>query len=144
MHPADYERLKMVVSGRPFGAREGRLLASVTRPPTRIVPIEDGDVLPALGGLRVVHTRATPRAASASTRRGPHPVHWGCAADQARACLFASPIFSDDHAAARAIIRRLADLDVAMIVFSHYPPMADGAPTRPRRPSPARPGTEPA
>ena len=28
----------------------------MTRPPSRIRPIEDGDVLPVLGGLRVVHT----------------------------------------------------------------------------------------
>ena len=41
--------------------------------------------------------------------------------------VFASRIYSDDHAAARASIRRLAALDVATIVFSHYPALHAGA-----------------
>jgi glyoxylase-like metal-dependent hydrolase (beta-lactamase superfamily II) len=41
--------------------------------------------------------------------------------------VFASPIYSDDHGAARASVRRLADLDVATIVFSHYAPLTEGA-----------------
>jgi glyoxylase-like metal-dependent hydrolase (beta-lactamase superfamily II) len=128
MHPADFERLQLGVGDALRRPSRGRLLASITRPPARIRPIEDGDVLPILGGLRVVHTPGhtpgsvclyAPRDRVLFTgdvlqRRGGRVVH-------------ASRIYSDDHAAARASIRRLADLDVATIVFSHYPPLHEGA-----------------
>jgi glyoxylase-like metal-dependent hydrolase (beta-lactamase superfamily II) len=37
----------------------------------------------------------------------------------------ASGLYSDDPAAARASLQRLADLDVNTVVFSHFPPLVD-------------------
>ncbi len=128
MHPADFERLKMGLGEALRSPSRGRLLASVTRPPTRIVPIEHGDVLPVLGGLRVVHTPGhTPGSVCLYAPRD-RLLFTGDVLQRRRdRVVFASPIFSDDHAAARASIRRLVDLDVATIVFSHYPPLTEGA-----------------
>jgi glyoxylase-like metal-dependent hydrolase (beta-lactamase superfamily II) len=128
MHPADIALLQIGVRDALTRPSRGRLLASVVRPPTRIHPVEDGDVLPVLGGLRVVHTPGhTPGSiclyaardrllftGDVLQRRGGRVVH-------------ASRIYSDDHAAARLSIRRLAALDVAVIVFSHYAPLHEGA-----------------
>ena len=40
---------------------------------------------------------------------------------------FASGLYSDDPAAARASVQRLAQLRVKTIVFSHYPALDEGA-----------------
>ena len=50
---------------------------------------------------------------------------------------FASTVFSDDMALARASVARMAELDVETIAFSHYPPWRDGR-TRVLRGSAAR------
>ena len=128
MHPADFERLQLRLREAIREPSRGNLLASVTRPPSRIVPIEDGDVLPTLGGLRVVHTPGhTPGSVCLYAPRD-RLLFTGDVLQRRRGrVVFASPIFSDDHAAARSSIRKLADLDVATIVFSHYPPLTEGA-----------------
>src|SRR5688572_26134755 len=56
MHPADAVGLK---TGWRMALRyptRGRIFAALTPEPPEIVPIVDGDVLPVLGGLEVVHT----------------------------------------------------------------------------------------
>ena len=40
---------------------------------------------------------------------------------------YASGLFSDDHAAAKRAVQRLAGLDVDVIVFSHFPPLTEAA-----------------
>ena len=40
---------------------------------------------------------------------------------------FASSLYSDDPATARASVQRLTELRVKTIVFSHYPALAEGA-----------------
>jgi hypothetical protein len=40
---------------------------------------------------------------------------------------YASSVFSEDLALARASVARLAELDVQTLVFSHYPPLRHGA-----------------
>jgi glyoxylase-like metal-dependent hydrolase (beta-lactamase superfamily II) len=128
MHPADFARLQLGVREALRRPSRGRLLASVTRPPAQIRPLEDGDVLPLLGGLRVVHTPGhTPGSICLYAPRD-RLLFTGDVLQRRRGrVVAASRIYSDDHAAARASIRRLADLDVATIVFSHYPPLVDGA-----------------
>lgn len=128
MHPADFARLQLGIRDAVRRPSRGRLLASITRPPARIRPIEDGDVLPVLGGLRVVHTPGhTPGSVCLYAPRD-RILFTGDALQRRRGrVVFASPIFSDDHAAARASVRRLATLDVATIVFSHYAPLVEGA-----------------
>ncbi len=128
MHPADFAGLQVGVRDALRSPSRGRLFASVTRPPSVIRPVEDGDVLPLLGGLRVVHTPGhTPGSICLYAPRD-RLLFTGDVLQRRRGRIVAaSRIYSDDHAAARASIRRLAELDVATIVFSHYPPLAEGA-----------------
>ncbi|MCU0506421.1 MAG: MBL fold metallo-hydrolase [Chloroflexi bacterium] len=128
MHPADFERLKFGVRDALRRPSRGRLFASVVRPPTAIRPLEDGDVLPVLGGLRVVHTPGhTPGSICLYAPRD-RILFTGDALQVRRGRLvFASRLYSDDYAAAKASVRRMAELDVATIVFAHYPPWTDGA-----------------
>src|SRR5260221_657615 len=57
MHQADMERLRIrfreVISGRPA---PGAIIAYLTQAPTDVTAAEEGDELPLLGGLRVLHT----------------------------------------------------------------------------------------
>jgi glyoxylase-like metal-dependent hydrolase (beta-lactamase superfamily II) len=128
MHPADFARLQLGIRDALRIPSRGNLLASITRPPSRVRPIEDGDVLPVLGGLRVVHTPGhTPGSICLYASRD-RILFTGDVLQRRRGrVVFASPLYSDDHAAARASVRRLAALDVATIVFSHYAPLAEGA-----------------
>jgi hypothetical protein len=41
---------------------------------------------------------------------------------------YASRIYSDDWPAARRSVKRMAELDVQTIVFSHFPPRSDAQP----------------
>jgi glyoxylase-like metal-dependent hydrolase (beta-lactamase superfamily II) len=128
MHPADFEGLKVGVREALRRPSRGRLFASITRPPAAIRPIEDGDVLPGLGGLRVVHTPGhTPGSVCLYAPRDRLLFTGDVLQRQRGRVVAASRIYSDDHAAARASLRRLAALDVATIVFSHYPPLREGA-----------------
>jgi glyoxylase-like metal-dependent hydrolase (beta-lactamase superfamily II) len=128
MHQADFAGLKIGVREALRRPSRGRLFASITRPPTAVRPIEDGDVLPGLGGLRVVHTPGhTPGSVCLYAPRD-RLLFTGDVLQRRRGrVVAASRIYSDDYAAARASLRRLAALDVATIVFSHYPPLREGA-----------------
>jgi glyoxylase-like metal-dependent hydrolase (beta-lactamase superfamily II) len=128
MHPADAERLRIGIRDALRRPSRGTLLASVVRPPRRVHPVEDGDVLPVLGGLRVVHTPGhTPGSICLYGSRDRILFTGDVLQRRAGRVVFASRIYSDDLAVARASVRRLAALDVATIVFSHYPPLRDGA-----------------
>jgi glyoxylase-like metal-dependent hydrolase (beta-lactamase superfamily II) len=128
LHPADLAMVRLGVRDAVRSPTRGRLLASVVRPPVRVRPIEHGDVLPALGGLRVVHTPGhTPGSGCRYAPRDRILFTGDVLQRRSGRIVHASRIYSDDHAAARASIRRLADLDVAVIVFSHYAPLTEGA-----------------
>jgi glyoxylase-like metal-dependent hydrolase (beta-lactamase superfamily II) len=128
MHPADVALLQTGVRDALRRPSRGRLLASVVRPPTRVREVEDGDVLPVLGGLRVVHTPGhTPGSICLYAPRDRLLFTGDVLQRRGGRVVFASRIYSDDHAAARASTRRLAALDVAVIIFSHYAPLREGA-----------------
>jgi glyoxylase-like metal-dependent hydrolase (beta-lactamase superfamily II) len=100
----------------------------MTPHPGAAVPIEDGDVLPLLGGLEVIHTPGHTPGSVCLYARGPRILFTGDVIQVRRGRLaFASPIFSHDHAQARASVRRLTEFDVDIIAFSHYRPMREGA-----------------
>ncbi len=81
-----------------------------------------------LGGLEVIHTPGHTPGSVCLYARGPRILFTGDVLQVRRGHLaFASPIFSHDHAQARASVQRLAHLDVDMIAFSHYDPMRVGA-----------------
>ncbi len=128
IHPADFERLKVGVRDALRRPSRGRLFASVVRPPIAIRPLEDGDVLPILGGLRVVHTPGhTPGSICLYAARDRILFTGDTLQVRRGRVVFASRIYSDDYAAAKASVRKMAALDVATIVFSHYPPWTDQA-----------------
>jgi len=128
MHPADFERLQVGVRDAVRRPSRGRFFASIVRPPTAIHPLEDGDVLPVLGGLRVVHTPGhTPGSICLYAPRDRLLFTGDALQVQRGRVVFASRLYSDDYATAKSSVRKMAALDVATIVFAHYPPWADGA-----------------
>jgi glyoxylase-like metal-dependent hydrolase (beta-lactamase superfamily II) len=128
MHPADMERLRIrfreVIRGRPA---PGAIIAYLTQAPTDVLPAQDGDELPVLGGLRVLHTPG-------------HTPGSICLYSETRRLLIVGDLlqrlrgqvtlpnyfFTDDMTLARRSIARLADLDVETILFAHYPAVRQG------------------
>jgi glyoxylase-like metal-dependent hydrolase (beta-lactamase superfamily II) len=106
--------------------RRGRIIQYLTKTPSAPVPIQDGEVLPVLGGLRVVHTPGhTPGSICLYAERL-RMLFTGDVLQVVRGRLtYASAFFSHDHAGARASVERLAALDVHAIALSHYPPWRD-------------------
>jgi glyoxylase-like metal-dependent hydrolase (beta-lactamase superfamily II) len=128
MHPADLDGLKVTLRDAVANRNRGQLIAYFTRHPGEATPIVDGQVLPILGGLQVVHTPGhTPGSVCLYAPR--HKLLFTGDVLQVirRKVTFASAFFSDDMAMARASVARLAELDVETIAFSHYPAWRDGA-----------------
>ena len=128
MHPADLDGLQVTLRDAVANRNRSQLIAYFTRHPGEATPIEDGQVLPILGGLRVVHTPGH-TAGSVCLYAERHRLLFVGDNLQVirRKVTFASSVFSDDMALARASVARMAALDVQTIVFSHYPPLRDGA-----------------
>jgi len=128
MHTADMERLRIrfrdVITGRPA---PGAIIAYLTQAPADVTAAEEGDELPALGGLRVLHTPGhTPGSIClySPTRR---LLVVGDLLQRMRGQVtLPNSFFTDDMGLARRSIARLADLDVETILFSHYPPVRQG------------------
>jgi glyoxylase-like metal-dependent hydrolase (beta-lactamase superfamily II) len=102
-----------------------RLLAwsTPTPPSDRLHPIDGGAVLPALGGLRVIHTPGHTPGSICLYAEGPRALFVGDALQVTRGRVdFANSVASTDISTARRSVRRLAELDVDTIVFSHYEP----------------------
>ncbi|MGZ8562540.1 MAG: MBL fold metallo-hydrolase [Candidatus Limnocylindria bacterium] len=128
MHPADLAGLTVRLRDAVANRNRGQLIAYFTRHPGEATPIEDGQVLSMLGGLEVVHTPGhTPGSVCLYARR--HKLLFtGDVLQVIRGKVtFASPVFSDDMALARASVARMAELDVETIAFSHYAPWRDSA-----------------
>jgi len=128
MHPADLDGLSVTLRDAVANRNRGQLIAYFTRHPGEASPVADGQLLPILGGLRVVHTPGhTPGSICLYAER--HKLLFvGDALQVIRGKVtFASTVFSDDISLARASVARMADLDVETIAFSHYPPLRDRA-----------------
>jgi glyoxylase-like metal-dependent hydrolase (beta-lactamase superfamily II) len=123
MHPADIAALQVSLREAWTARDRSKLLAYFTRGPHAATPLEDGEELPVLGGLRVVHTPGhTPGSICLYAPRH-RLLLTGDVLQVIRGKLtFASTIFSADIAQARASVARLAALDVETIAFAHYPP----------------------
>jgi glyoxylase-like metal-dependent hydrolase (beta-lactamase superfamily II) len=123
MHPADLDGLTVSLRDAVANRNRGQLLAYFTRHPGKATPLEDGELLPILGGLRVVHTPGhTPGSICLYAER--HRLLFvGDMLQVIRGRVtFASSVFSENMALARASVARMAELDVETIAFSHYPP----------------------
>jgi glyoxylase-like metal-dependent hydrolase (beta-lactamase superfamily II) len=122
IHPADATSLRTSWRDAVRRPSRGRIFAAMTPEPPDVVPIQDGQVLPMLGGLEVIHTPGhTPGSVCFYGARDrvlfvgdTLQRRWGRVS-------YASRLYSDDAAAARKAVKRLAVLDVETIVFSHYP-----------------------
>jgi glyoxylase-like metal-dependent hydrolase (beta-lactamase superfamily II) len=128
MHPADLGGLSVTLRDAVANRNRGQLIAYFTRHPGEATPIADGQLLPILGGLRVVHTPGhTPGSICLYAER--HRLLFvGDTLQVIRGKVtFASSVFSEDLPLARASVARMADLDVETIAFSHYPPWREGA-----------------
>ena len=128
MHPADLSGLRVRLRDAVANRNRGQLIAYFTRHPGEATPIEDGQVLPILGGLEVVHTPGHTPGSVCLYARHHKLLFTGDVLQVIRGKVtFASAFFSDDIALARASVARMAELDVETIAFSHYPPWRDGA-----------------
>ena len=108
--------------------RGGALFAAMTPDVPQTEPLLDGQIIPALGGLEVIHTPGhTPGSVCLyGARDGVLFVGDTLEARFGRV-TFASSLYSDDIATARRQVQRLASLDVRTIIFSHYPPVEERA-----------------
>jgi len=128
IHPADAEQLKVGWRDALLRPSRGRIFAAMTPEPQEIVAINDGETLPILGGLEVIHTPGhTPGSVCLYGARDrvlfvgdTLQRRWGRVSH-------ASRLYSDDATVARAAVKRLAALDVETIVFSHYPALREDA-----------------
>ena len=128
IHPADAANLG--VTWRDVVARpsRGRVFSAMTPEPPEVVPIEDGEILPMLGGLRVVHTPGhTPGSVCLYGARDRVLFVGDTLQRRFGRVSFASGLYSDYHAAAKRSVKRLAALDVETIVFSHFATLEGGA-----------------
>jgi glyoxylase-like metal-dependent hydrolase (beta-lactamase superfamily II) len=129
MHPADMERLRIrlseVFTGRP---RPGAIIAYLTRAPADATPLADGDLLPGLGGLQVIHTPGHTPGSVCLYSPSRRIVIVGDILQRLHGQVtYPNQIFTDDMPLARRSIARLAELDIETILFSHYPALREGA-----------------
>lgn len=128
IHPADADRMRIGWGSALRHPSRGRVFAAMTPPLERFTPLADGDVLPMLGGVTVIHTPGhTPGSVCLYGARD-RVLFVGDALQRRSGKIgFASGLYSDDRRAAERAVKRLAELDVDVVVFSHYPPIRDGA-----------------
>jgi glyoxylase-like metal-dependent hydrolase (beta-lactamase superfamily II) len=128
IHPLDAEGLRHGWRSALRRPSKGRIFAAMTPALDAYTPMMDGDVLPVLGGLQVIHTQGhTPGSVCLYAAR--HGVLFVGDVLQRRGGVvsWASRLYSDDPSAARQVVQRLVGLDVETVVFSHYPPLTEGA-----------------
>lgn len=127
MHPADVDRLKMDMKQALRHLRPWAFVAAVTTGPEDAKPLVDRSVIPALGGLEVVHTPGHTPGSVCLWSRAHRLLIVGDVLQVVRGDLTPpSIVFTEDMSLARRSIARLAELDVSTICFAHYPTWRDG------------------
>ena len=129
MHPADMERLRIplrdVLSGRPA---PGAIIAYLTRAPDDAAPLTDGQIIPVLGGLQVLHTPGHTPGSICLYSPERRLVIVGDILQRMRGQVtYPNYVFTDGMGLARRSITRLAALEIDTILFSHYPALREGA-----------------
>jgi glyoxylase-like metal-dependent hydrolase (beta-lactamase superfamily II) len=128
IHPADAATLTTTWRDALRRPSRGRIFAAMTPELPDFVSIEDGDMLPMLGGLEVIHTPGhTPGSVCLYGRRDRVLFVGDTLSRRFGRVSYASALYSDDVTAARRVVKRLASLDVDTIMFSHYPPLQESA-----------------
>ena len=122
MHSADVERLRIGMREALKELRPSAFLAALTQGPEDAQPLDDGAELPYLDGLRVVHTPGhTPGSVCFYAPRHRLLIVGDVLQVIGGRLALPSIVFTEDMAAARRSIARLAELDVETICFAHYP-----------------------
>lgn len=128
IHPADAASLKTTWRDVVQQPTKGKVFAAMTPEPSAFQPIEDGDVLPLLGGLRVIHTPGhTPGSVCLYGARDKILFVGDSLQRRFGRVSYASGLYSDDHAMSKLSMKRLAALDVETVVFSHFAALTEGA-----------------
>ena len=133
MHPADIASLAVGLrhalrSTDDGMTRRGRLLDYFTPTPASLEPIQDGDLIPALGGLRVIHTPGHTPGSVCLYAEQHRLLFTGDVLQVSRGRLtYANAFFSHDIGLARTTLSRLAELDVETIALAHYPAWRENA-----------------
>ena len=128
LHPADSERLRIGLRDVIANFSPGPVIALLTRAPAHAKPLEDGELLPVFGGLRVLHTPGhTPGSICLYSPRQRFVIVGDMLQRTKGRVTLPNYFFTDDMAEARRSIARVADLDVETILFSHYPPYREDA-----------------
>ena len=128
MHPADIAGLKVTLREAWNERDRGKLIAWFTRGPHAATPINDGDVLPVLGGLEVIHTPGHTPGSLCFYARQHRILFTGDVLQVIKGRVtFAHRYFSSDFAMACESVERLTQYDVGTIAFSHYPAWTDDA-----------------
>jgi glyoxylase-like metal-dependent hydrolase (beta-lactamase superfamily II) len=128
LHPADSERLRIRFREVIANFSPGPIVALLTRAPAHAAPVVDGDELPVLGGLRVLHTPGhTPGSICLYSPEGRFVIVGDLLQRVKGKVTLPNYFFTDDMAQARQSIGRLAELDVETILFSHYAPYREKA-----------------
>lgn len=128
LHPADAEAVRIGLADALRRPSRGRIFAAVTPSPGATRPLLDGDVLPVLGGLLAVHTPGhTPGSVCLYSPRERILFTGDVLEVRGGRVSYASRLFSTNATAARLSVKRIADLDVETIMFSHFPPWRDEA-----------------
>ena len=128
LHPADAERLRIRFREVIANFSPGPIVALLTRAPSHAQPVDEGDELPVLGGLRVLHTPGhTPGSVCLYSPRDRFVIVGDLLQRVKGKVTLPNAFFTDDMALARRSIGRLAELDVETILFSHYAPYREGA-----------------
>lgn len=123
IHPDDLAGLSVTFREALRARSRGPLLHYFTPHPGETTPLQDGDVLPLLGGLHVIHTPGhTPGSICLWAPRDGILFTGDVLQVRWRKLTYASSVFSHDYAAARASLARLAELDPRVIAMAHYPP----------------------
>jgi glyoxylase-like metal-dependent hydrolase (beta-lactamase superfamily II) len=128
IHPADGARLTITWRDVVRRPTRGHVFAAMTPEVPEFQPIEDGDVLPLLGGLRVIHTPGhTPGSVCLYGARDRVLFVGDTLQRRFGRVAFASSLYSDDYRTARQSVKRLTQLDVKTLVFSHFAALGEGA-----------------
>ena len=104
--------------------------SSLAPPPFPVSTLlDDGDTLPLLGGARVIHTPGhTPGSVSLHFPAEGVLLVGDAVQRVGNRLTLPSRWFSSDMTAAKASVRKLAELDFDTICFSHFQPLRRGAP----------------
>ena len=123
IHPDDLSGLALTLREALRARSRGSLLHFLTPHPGEAVPILDGDVLPVLDGLEVIHTPGHTPGSVCLWLPEQRVLFTGDVLQVVRGRLtYASAIFSHDYPAARQSVARLAELDPKVIAMAHYRP----------------------